>query len=514
MSRSKRFVTGLLSSYAAIGVNILYTLASVPLALHYLNNEEFGLWALVTQLSGYLMLLEFGMNGSVARSLSDHKDHVENGNYGSILRTGARVFAIQGVLVILLGLAIGWASPALLGLPTRLHHSFAVLMAAQALLSGTKLAAGSLASPLWCHQRLDVSNLAGSLGLIATLAILWLGFHQGWNLYSLPLSTAAGNLVGLIVTVYSCRSLGLYPPRQHRGHFNPRIFRELLHFGGGLFLMNLGAQLASASQVIVVSRLLGIESAAVWAVATKIFNLAQQFVARILDSSAGGLAEMFVRGEAVLLHKRFRDLVAISTVMAVAASAALALTNEAFIEVWTSGRITWEPWNDLLLACVLFSTAVTRCHTSLVGITKQIRGMKFIYLLEGLAFVTLSVLLVPWLGLTGLLIAALVCNVGITGTYGIGRTAGYFQISWLKVIGWSARPARILLLTAGLFSISQAPVLVGLDARLRFFIGASVFCGVVMPALWFFGMNPGLRIELTGLVVKILRNAKSKLRMA
>ncbi|MEY3897092.1 MAG: hypothetical protein RLZZ214_2613, partial [Verrucomicrobiota bacterium] len=29
MSRSKRFVTGLLSSYAAIGVNILYTIASV-----------------------------------------------------------------------------------------------------------------------------------------------------------------------------------------------------------------------------------------------------------------------------------------------------------------------------------------------------------------------------------------------------------------------------------------------------------------------------------------------------
>ena len=511
MIRSKRFVTGLLSSYAAIGVNILYTLASVPLALHYLNKEEFGLWALVTTLSGYLMLLEFGMNGSVARSLSDHKDHVEDGNYGSILRTGARVFAIQGVLVILLGLAIGWASPSLLGLPTRLHHSFAILMAAQALLSGTKLATGSLASPLWCHQRLDLSNLAGSLGLIATLIVLWLGFHLGWNLYSLPLSTAAGNLVGLIVTVYSCRSLGLYPPRQHRGHFDPRIFRELLHFGGGLFLMNLGAQLASASQVIVVSRLLGIESAAVWAVATKIFNLAQQFVARILDSSAGGLAEMFVRGEAVLLRKRFQDLVAISAVMAAAASAAIALTNGAFIEVWTSGQVTWQPWNNFLLACVLFTTAVTRCHTSLVGFTKQIRGMKYVYLLEGITFVALSLPAVHWMGFTGLLITALSCNVGITGVYGVGRTASYFGISRLQVTRWIARPAGILLVTAGLFIGTRVPAAAGLAPSLRFLIGFSAFCSVVVPALWFLGMNPDLRRQITSLSANISLKAKSML---
>ena len=514
MTRSKRFFTGLLSSYAGIGVNILYTFASVPLALHYLNKEEFGLWALVTQLAGYLMLLEFGMTGSVARSLSDHKDHVEDGKYGSILRTGARVFAVQGGLVVLLGLAMGWAAPTLLGLPSRLHHSFTVLMAAQALLSGARLAVGSLASPLWCHQRLDLSNLAGSLSLVATFAVLWLGFHLGWNLYSLPISTAAGFLVGLIVNVCACRSLGFYPPREHRGRFDPRIFRELLHFGGGLFLINLGAQLASASQLVIISRLLGVESAAIWAIATKIFNLAQQFVARILDSSAGALAEMIVRQEISLLRSRFRDIVVVSGVMAVGASAALALTNGAFVEVWTSGRVIWQPWNDLLLACVLFSTAVTRCHACLVGITKQIRGMKYVYLLEGLVFVTLSILLGRWIGFAGLLGAALVSNIAITGTYGVARTASYFSLPPYQVIGWVARPAGILLVTAALFSLTRFPAVTDLGAILRLCIGIAAFAVVVTPAIWYLGMSPVLRSEFSVLLGKIFGKAKSKLRMA
>ena len=53
MSRLKKFTHSLLSGYVALGVNVFYTLASVPLALHYLGKAEFGLWALVSQISGY-----------------------------------------------------------------------------------------------------------------------------------------------------------------------------------------------------------------------------------------------------------------------------------------------------------------------------------------------------------------------------------------------------------------------------------------------------------------------------
>ena len=514
MSRSKRFVTGLLASYAGIGVNILYTVASVPLALHYLDKEEFGVWALVTQLAGYLMLLEFGMSGSVARSLSDHKDSIKDGVYGSILRTGARVFAIQGILVFLLGLVVAWFAPTLLGLPSRLHYSFSILMAAQALLSGARLAVGSLASPLWCHQRLDLSALASSGSIVASFVVLWVCFHLSWHLYSLTIATAAGFIVSLAVTAYSCHRLGFYPPREYRGRFDPILFRELLHFGGGLFLMNLGAQLASASQVIVVSRLLGIESAAVWSIATKIFNLAQQFVAKIFDSSAGALAEMVVREETGRLQERFRDLISISAVLAVAASGAIALTNEAFIEVWTSGRVTWDPWNDILLACVLFSTTITRCHTCLVGISKQIRGMKYVNLFEGVAFVILSVFFGRWIGFSGLLFAALICNVGITGSYGVYRTAGYFRLAKLQVIGWILRPTGILLVTAGLFSITRLDFVARLNATPRLCIGAATFCIALAPAIWFFGMSAGLRSELKGLLAKIFGKAKATLRVA
>ena len=53
MSRLRKFTRSLLAGYLMLGANIFYTLASVPLALHYLGKAEFGLWALVSQICGY-----------------------------------------------------------------------------------------------------------------------------------------------------------------------------------------------------------------------------------------------------------------------------------------------------------------------------------------------------------------------------------------------------------------------------------------------------------------------------
>jgi hypothetical protein len=51
-----------------------------------------------------------------------------------------------------------------------------------------------------------------------------------------------------------------------------------------------------------------------------------------------------------------------------------------------------------------------------------------------------------------------------------------------------------------------------LTAPVRLSIGAAAFGPLVIPAVWFFGMNPRIRFELTCLLSKICAKAKSKLR--
>jgi len=503
MTRSKKFAVNIVTSYLAIGTNVLYTLASVPLALHYLSNEEFGLWALVTQMAGYFVLIEFGMSGAIARSLSDHKDEVENGNYGSILRTGAVVFSIQGLLVFLLSLASGWLLGEWMNLADHLQRHFVLLLAGQGLISGLRLALGSIASPLWCHQRLDVSNLAGILGLVLSLALQWLGFHLGWHLYSLLLGGTAALFASTAVTWHFCRHHGFYPPKAHRGRFDRDWFRRLFRFGSGLFVMNLGIQLASASQVIVAGRVLGMEASATWAICTKIYSLGQQFIARILDSAAGGLTELHVRGESSRLRARFAEIVMASGIAAAFIGSGIALLNAPFVEIWSSGKIRWSHTNDLLLGLLLFTTAITRCHIGLVGITKRIRGMKYACLLEGLVFVGLSIPMAVMLGLTGILLAAIASNLAITGLYGLRRTAACFSMPTGRAAAWNRKAFRVLLLAILMSWLTQSLPAELSGILVTTSLSAACFVLLVIPLLWFHGMSLPMRARAGDLWVGV-----------
>ena len=96
MSRFRQVFHGAASGYMVQVATALYSMVTVPLALHYLSAEKFALWALMSSIGGYLGLIDLGMSGSVARLLIDHKENRERGAYGSFLLTGWLVLIVQG----------------------------------------------------------------------------------------------------------------------------------------------------------------------------------------------------------------------------------------------------------------------------------------------------------------------------------------------------------------------------------------------------------------------------------
>jgi O-antigen/teichoic acid export membrane protein len=508
MSRAERFLSSLASGYLLVGATLLYNIIVVPLALHYLDNAEFGLWALVAQLSSYLTLLDLGMTGSVARFLVDCKDDVNGGTYGSILKTGQRVLALQGVAVAILGAVIAVVGPAVLPIPDRLQTDFAVLMVMQSLLSSLALALRTVGVPLWSHQRSDITYLAASTSLLIGIGILWAGFRLGWGVYSVTASTAVSLLVEVSLSWFASRRLGLYPSRDTRGTFDRRLFRGMLAFGKDMFVLKLGFQLASASQIILVTRIIGLEGASAWSISTKGFNMAQQLVGRILDSSAAGLTEIAVEGERALLLRRFRDVVSVTGILAVAGAAGLAVLNASVVEIWTSERIYWLPRDDFLLGLLLFFTSIARCHAELVGVSKDVRSMKYIYLAEGAAFVALAIPLGNRFGFSGILSASIVCSVVITGTYALIRTATYFRQMPTHVALWVARPASLLVLVGALASC--VPLFFEATAMARVGLGVGVLVLIVVPSLWMFGFTHAGRAEALGLLRRVTANIMSK----
>ncbi len=108
------------TGYAAVLVNIAYTALSMPLALYYLRKQEFGLWALALQISGYFMLVDLGIWKVLNRLIVSHKDDVYAGSYGGLLLTGALVFVVQILVIAAVGVALSFCASALFSIPQEL----------------------------------------------------------------------------------------------------------------------------------------------------------------------------------------------------------------------------------------------------------------------------------------------------------------------------------------------------------------------------------------------------------
>ena len=475
MSRLKKFTRSLLAGYLMLGANIFYTLASVKLAWHYLGTAEFGLWALVSSIGGYLALIDLGMAGSVARILIDHKDERQNGAYGSVIKTGALVGVVQGAIVVLVGIALSTLAGSLLHVKAELRGEVVWLMIGQSVLLGLTFAARIFGHLLQAHQRVDVFNYGASVFFLVNLATMWAGFAAGLGIYSFLLGQAVMTLGNIAVNVVGCLRLELLPRGREWGVATRARFRELFAFGNDIFLYSLGTQLINASQSILLTRLLGLETAAVWTVGTRVYQLLTQVIFRFFDYSAPALAEMMVRGEKARLAERFQQIVIFSLGAAVAAGGVFALCNSAFIAVWLhDDKIGWPPVNDLLLAVWLVVCVAMHAHTGLVGLSKKFQFMRYIFFIEGAAFVGLTIACYQHGGITAMLVASIVCTSLLSLPYGLYRTRKYFGLSWREIVGWQ-KPALVLTLWLAPMGILTWWLTRDLSPVMRLGIGGGVF---------------------------------------
>lgn len=502
MSRVKRFAFSLVSGYAALSANILFSLVSVPLAMHYLSNEEFGLWVVAAQVATYLGLIEFGMTGSIARILIDHKDDPGGGEYGAVIKTGALVLFVQGVALALAGSMLGVWLGGLFEVPANHLRDFQWLLSGQALLLGSFFSARMFGFVLQAHQRYDEYNGSQILSFIVNLLVLWVAFALKLGVYSLLAGTAAGTFASTVYCLLAVSRRGLWPHRGRWGQVNQRTFREMFQYGTEIFLLSVGQQLVSASQLLVLSRTLGLEVAALWSVATKLFSMAQQLVWRIYDFSGAALAEMIVRGERTRLLARFRDVVILTASASAVAGLIMAVCNRSFLELYSRGRMAWGIENDVLMAISIIVYASTRCHTGLTGLTKQIRAMKYTYLLEGLAFVGLGLLTARRFGIAGVIASGILTNALFSGVYGVWRTADFLGIPPSEALRWWKGPLRLV----AAFAAAAIPLWLltrSLAAPAQFAINAVVAGAFGLWGFWRLGLPQTMQHELADMAGKL-----------
>jgi O-antigen/teichoic acid export membrane protein len=506
MSRKKLYIRGVAISYLALGANIAYSLASIPLALHYLGKEQFGLWAVVLQFVGYLHLLDLGISNGLSRIVIDEKDNRSTGAYGSVLLTATIAQSIIGFCVILVGWVIDpWAS-GWFNIPPELSADFANLIGLQATIAGLGIAFRHVGTPLFAFQRNDLVGIQ-TIGLFAVYFMtLWAGLKIGLGLYSMVLSMACGLFWTVIVyTIFNIK-LGLLPRGKEWGSPSWSRFAGIFSYSRDLFMMSLGWQILSGAPILIISRTFGLDSAAAWSICTKPFQIIFQIVNKPYDLSFSLISEMYVRSELTLLKTRIAQIFQFSSTLSAIAFTSAATLSPLFISIWTDNTIRWPLENYWAVAIMYFVFSIVRIPNGFVGVSKNIRLLKYSYFSEGAIFAAIALWLGDSIAVWAIPLIALTCHLTISSPIGIRyfkrdlmmQSSDFFQMVY---------PSIICVLVFGCFGyyVSFWQPFVGVINEYNLFmLKLFIMASLGLPILWFFALSSQIKLQLQRAITSIL----------
>jgi len=455
-----------LTSGVTLGRNLIYSALSqvwslvvvfitVPIVVHGLGTDAYGLYVLATLLLGYTAFLDLGLTPSVVRSLAAHHLKGDDAALEALIGTA---------LTMLLGLGLlGGAILALLA-PSLSHHWLHVpvrlqadaifvldLAAAGFVLNMCLTVFGAVPQGL---QRLDLfairSLILTTVTAIAQITIVELGGGLRW----LAAVTIAINIASLAVFVLVARRL--LPRVSLLPRFNRWAARELLSFGALRFVNQLAGQVIFQLDRLIVAGFLTIAAVTFYSVP---LSIAQRFVivqAIFATAFFPAATELHAQGDRERLRDAYLSSMKLVLVMVIPMIVLVAMFSHPLLSAWLGTSFADASAGILAVLAVAYGLAqVQGVPTLAADATGHVRWSAGFAVVSAALNLSLTIILVPRLGAIGAAYALLINSAtqGLLFVYIVQRRFVRVRLSTVlsRALG---RPA-----VAGLVLLGYAAVL-------------------------------------------------------
>lgn len=388
------------ANWTGLFVNMAVGFFLTPFILHRLGDTAFGLWVLMTTLTGYYGLLDLGIRNAIIRYVARF---VANQDYDDLARVASTSFvAYMGVCIAVLG-TTGLVTSQLHRLvsvsPEWLHTAKLLLLVVGA---GTALGFplgmfGGLLEGL--QQFTWVSGVQVVASLIRTGLTVW-ALERGGGILAVACITVALNLVSS--AVYVVVAFRQCPRLKLQWHYAQKsTLRMLFGFGIVTVWVGVGTALRFQTDSWVIAAFISIPAVSMFSISSKLVTYAGgvvQVMAQVftpLSSHFDATGDISQLQRVMIIGNRYASLVIlpITTIFVV--------LGRTIIRVWVGPQ--YLPTYPVLviltlpLALGLMQAASTKV---LYGMARHAMLAR-VLVLEGVSNLVLSILLLRWFGIIG-----------------------------------------------------------------------------------------------------------------
>ncbi len=382
-----------------------------PFIVHRLGNEAYGIWVLAMSSINYLSMLDLGMRSSVLRHVS--KGHtVGDHEAASAAISGALWVRLQiSVLVLLLTLALTYLFPILFKVPPDLVVSsrIAVLIIGLNLTLGMSMSVfGGVISGL---NRYDLQTAVTLVQICLRVTGVVLVLHNGYGIVAIAMCEFVAAFAGNLLLVFFARRI--YPQmRVYLKRPDREILRSLWSYSIYAFMTTVALQLLYQTDNLVVGSFVSLSAVTFYAIGNSLCRYTDQFTSAMSMSFVPAASTYEAAGDT----DRLRSLYLVGTRASMALSLPILTTllvrGRTFIGLWMGPQYSQISGTVLIIlgTALIFSQANTTAFAIAFG-TEKHKVIARWAIGEGVTNLTLSIILVHWMGIYGVAVGTLLPNL-------------------------------------------------------------------------------------------------------
>ncbi len=404
---ARKIVDNTLFTVAGRFTSVLVMIVLTPYIVARIGTAGFGVWALVSAITGYVGLLDFGFRDSFVKHVAEAHTRGDDEGLARIVSSALAFFAVWTIPVLALGFVLTPLAPGVLDIPPQLVHDALVVFAAAVLMVvGINIVSVFESVPLGL-QRMALPNAVNVLAVLAqavgTVLVLESGFGlPGLAVNSLAVLALRGTLMVLVVR----RVAGGI--RVATSHVHRPTVSKLARFGVQRWVAQVEEILSFQTDKLLLSAFVGVDAVGFYQLGYLIADRAS-LLPRLLNSAvvpaASELAVVEDRTTLGLIYIRGMRYVFL---IAAPLFLFLAATSPQILELWMGPG--FEESNQVLRVFAIALLIVTLSSTGsalLLGIGRPDVQMK-VGAVQLVANVGLSLVLVTSMGFLGPIVATLI----------------------------------------------------------------------------------------------------------
>ncbi|MGA9392077.1 MAG: oligosaccharide flippase family protein [Candidatus Sulfotelmatobacter sp.] len=399
MSLKTRALKNVASSWGGLAVNVAVGFFLSPFILHHLGDEAFGLWILIFSVTGYYGLFDFGIRSSLVRYVSKFQATADKDELTRLVNTSLFTYTCLGLALVIPTVVGGFYVDRLFHVSPSFVKDARILFLMVGYSVALSFPLGVSGGILEGLQKFYLMNWTNIVATLARAALIIYVLRHGYGLLSVALITVSLPLITSAVrTVIAQRLLNISYGWKYvdRGSL-----RQVINYGSVTFMIIVAGRLRFKTDAVIIGTFLSAAAITHFSIGARLVDYAGEVVSSLAQIFTPMSSHFHATGDYNQLRRIFLSGNRACALVMLPMTVSLVVMGKSVIEAWVGLRYVSS--YTVLLIVLIPSTVYQMQSTSnriLFGMSLH-KSLAYVVLMEGIANVILSVVMVRPLGIVG-----------------------------------------------------------------------------------------------------------------